>query len=155
MVRAFPPHPSTAASPAIRAAHRRFNGMTKSTPASKFPAHSEPRVWLLTAGKSPIGIALSRQLLAHGDSVVFGTKLNDAIGQVDDQISSFSTFWHEEVEAQEGWKSRARVIGLDGRCEVATNRPQCRNRFTDSLHYAETLANVKLLLQKSLLVSTS
>ncbi|KAL8708174.1 MAG: hypothetical protein Q9220_006935 [cf. Caloplaca sp. 1 TL-2023] len=103
--------------------------MTKSTPASKFPAHSEPRVWLLTAGKSPIGLALSRQLLAHGDSVVFGTTPSDVHGQGNDRNSGFSTFWKEEVLVQEGWKSRARIIGLDGRCEVAMNH----SRYYDSL----------------------
>lgn len=84
----------------------------------RFPSHTEPRVWLLTSGASPIAIALSRQLLAHGDLVVFGTKPSDTSDNVSTRSVEFNTFWAEEILVKEGWKNRARVVGLDGRCEV-------------------------------------
>ncbi|KAL2373926.1 hypothetical protein RJ035_004071 [Blastomyces gilchristii] len=39
---------------------------------SHFPTHDGPRVWVISAGTSPIGISLARQLLAHGEIVVAG-----------------------------------------------------------------------------------
>ncbi|KAL8728842.1 MAG: hypothetical protein Q9181_005206 [Wetmoreana brouardii] len=100
--------------------------MTKPTatvPPSKFPAHSGSRVWLFTSGSSPIGIALSRQLLAHGDSVVFGVKPSAITGRNSNRPGDFTAFWNEEVLVKEGWKSRARVVGLDassvGQCQAA------------------------------------
>ncbi|KAL8868789.1 MAG: hypothetical protein Q9174_004753, partial [Haloplaca sp. 1 TL-2023] len=83
-------------------------------PACKFPAHSEPRVWLISAGESPTGIALSRELLAHGDSVVYGIKSSG--GYSDD----LDEFWNEEVLVKEGWKERSRMVRLDARCERGT-----------------------------------
>ncbi|KAL8999167.1 MAG: hypothetical protein Q9169_001946 [Polycauliona sp. 2 TL-2023] len=94
--------------------------MTKTTPAvpnCKFPPHSEPRVWLLSAGASPIGIALSRQLLAHGDFVVFGAQPSDTSETPVGRAADFTTFWTEEILMKEGWKDRAKFVGLDGRCE--------------------------------------
>ncbi|KAF2454501.1 hypothetical protein BDY21DRAFT_353107 [Lineolata rhizophorae] len=37
-----------------------------------FPPHNAPRVWFITSGTSPLGIAVARQVLAHGDCVVAG-----------------------------------------------------------------------------------
>ncbi|KAL8967228.1 MAG: hypothetical protein Q9197_005546 [Variospora fuerteventurae] len=88
-------------------------------PAPQFPAHQEPRVWLLSSGASPIGVALARQLLAHGDHVIFGTKAKEISESNSQRAADFSAFWTEEVLVKEGWKGRAEVIGLDGRCEVA------------------------------------
>ncbi|KAL8696557.1 MAG: hypothetical protein Q9201_007600 [Fulgogasparrea decipioides] len=94
--------------------------MTKPT---KFPAHSGSRVWFLTSGASPIGIALSRQLLAHGDSVVFGVKPSDMPGKNSNRAGDLTAFWNDQVLVNEGWKSRARVVGLDassmGQCQAA------------------------------------
>ena len=85
--------------------------LTTAFPACKFPTHSEPRVWLISAGESPISVALSRELLAHGDSVVFGVKnTNVDTGDQDD-------FWHEEVLVKDGWKQRSRRVRLEARCE--------------------------------------
>lgn len=92
---------------------------TSTIPTPQFPAHSEPRVWFLTSGASSIGIVLSRQLLAHGDYVALGTQLGRTASGGDYRAAEFNTFWAEEVLVKEGWKDRARVIGLDGRCEVA------------------------------------
>ena len=87
-------------------------------PKCKFPSHSESRVWLLSSGASPIGIALSRQLLAHGDLVAFGARPSDTSDTLAGPAADFTTFWTKEVLVTEGWKNRARVVTLDGRCEV-------------------------------------
>ncbi|KAL8691177.1 MAG: hypothetical protein Q9224_004233 [Gallowayella concinna] len=91
---------------------------TASTLNSKFPTNSEPKVWLLSSGASPIGIALSRQLLAHGDFVVFGTQSNDTSDNASPRSADFAAFWIGEVLVREGWKDRARAVGLDRRCET-------------------------------------
>ncbi|KAL8919773.1 MAG: hypothetical protein Q9172_004827 [Xanthocarpia lactea] len=107
--------------------------MTRTAPAipkCKFPSHSEPRVWLLSSGASPIGIALSRQLLAHGDLVVFGARPSDTSDTLAGPGADFTMFWTKEVLVTEGWKNRARVVALDGRCEgnlcVDGNMGQCQ-----------------------------
>ena len=41
-------------------------------PPLSFPLHSTPRTWLITSGTSPIGIAVARAALTHGDNVVLG-----------------------------------------------------------------------------------
>lgn len=49
--------------------------MTTSSEASyptNFPPHHQPRVWLLTNGTSPLAVALTEKLLAHGDLVAAG-----------------------------------------------------------------------------------
>ncbi|KAL9602868.1 MAG: hypothetical protein Q9219_001563 [cf. Caloplaca sp. 3 TL-2023] len=86
-------------------------------PTPQFPAHAEPRVWFLSSGSSPIGISLSRQLLAHGDCVVYGTTVCELSDTASYRAAEFSTFWTEEVLVKAGWKDRARAIELDGRCE--------------------------------------
>ncbi|KAL8788973.1 MAG: hypothetical protein Q9213_001382 [Squamulea squamosa] len=97
-------------------------------PQCKFPSHSEPRVWLLSSGTSPIAIALSRQLLAHGDFVVFGTKSSHASDTLDCRAAEFTIFWTEEVLIKEEWKNRARIVGLDGR-----NMSQCRAAVAETV----------------------
>ncbi|KAL9118799.1 MAG: hypothetical protein Q9187_004650 [Circinaria calcarea] len=48
------------------------------TPISnQFPSHTNPRAWFITAGASPIGLALARAVLAHGDSVILGFESSD------------------------------------------------------------------------------
>lgn len=86
-------------------------------PSCRFPAHSDPRVWLLSSGASPIGIALSRQLLAHGDFVVLGVTLSESMGSLVRRSADFAAFWTGEVLLKEEWKTRARVVALDARCE--------------------------------------
>ncbi|KAL8848324.1 MAG: hypothetical protein Q9221_006627 [Calogaya cf. arnoldii] len=100
--------------------------MTRTAPAfpnCKFPSHSDPRIWLLTSGASPFGIALSRQLLAHGDFIAFGAQPGDTSDTSTGRAADFTTFWTEEVLVKEGWKDRARVVGLDarnmGQCQAA------------------------------------
>ncbi|KAL8897670.1 MAG: hypothetical protein Q9207_007100 [Kuettlingeria erythrocarpa] len=104
-----------------------MNKPASTVPRPRFPTHPEPRVWFLSAGASPIGIALSRQLLAHGDSVVFGTKSKEISDPNNLRGIDFTTFWEEEVLVQEGWKDRAKVISLDGR-----NMGQCQAAVADT-----------------------
>ncbi|KAI9728774.1 MAG: hypothetical protein M1828_002880 [Chrysothrix sp. TS-e1954] len=41
---------------------------------NQFPSHKHPRVWFITAATSPIGLAVTRQLIDHGDSVIAGVQ---------------------------------------------------------------------------------
>ncbi|KAF2280530.1 short chain dehydrogenase/reductase family protein-like protein [Westerdykella ornata] len=86
-----------------------------------FPPHNAPRVWFITNGTSPIAIALSKQVLDHGDYVVAGvlpTEFEKREGPAED----FRTFL-DEVKKTERWRERLRVVGLDGRivsqCQAA------------------------------------
>lgn len=116
---------------------------TTSKPNPQFPAHSYPRTWLLTSAASPIGIALARALLSHGESVVLGVAGDDlehcswtsagkgivhgnykganGLGArgaepPTERAEEFGNFL-SEVREEEGWEERVRVVGLDGRCE--------------------------------------
>ncbi|KAL8881712.1 MAG: hypothetical protein Q9198_001137 [Flavoplaca austrocitrina] len=96
--------------------------MTRTAPAipsCKFPSHLNPRIWLLSSGASPIAIALSRQLLAHGDVVAFGVQASDTLDTSAGRAADFTVFWTQEVLVNEGWKDRAKLVRLDGRCEPA------------------------------------
>ncbi|KAI4244945.1 MAG: hypothetical protein LQ352_006681 [Teloschistes flavicans] len=98
--------------------------MTKSPvtfPPCKFPTHSEPRVWLLTSGASPVSIYLCRQLLAHGDSVVLCVRPSDVTVSISARAVDFLAFWDEEVLVKHGWRSRARMVEMDAR-----NMSQCQ-----------------------------
>ncbi|KAL8888246.1 MAG: hypothetical protein Q9205_002960 [Flavoplaca limonia] len=100
--------------------------MTRTAPAipsCKFPSHVNPRIWLLSSGASPIAIALSRQLLAHGDVVAFGVQASDTLDTSAGRAADFTLFWTQEVLVNEGWKDRAKLVRLDGRkmgqCQAA------------------------------------
>ncbi|KAI9711178.1 MAG: hypothetical protein M1820_002165 [Bogoriella megaspora] len=70
-----PPPPSTSTSTAPPTAPASASSAAvppKTTRAPSFPPSNAPRVWLLTSGASPIAVALSRLLLAHGDYVLAG-----------------------------------------------------------------------------------
>ena len=85
-------------------------------PHPHFPSSSTPRVWLITAATSPIGIAIARAVLGHGDSVIAGVKDGRFGEGSGDRAEEFGEFYVEEC-AKEGWKDKIRVVGLDGRCE--------------------------------------
>jgi NAD(P)-dependent dehydrogenase (short-subunit alcohol dehydrogenase family) len=92
-----------------------------------FPAHAGPRVWLISAGDSPIGLSIARQILAHGDSVVLGLIPPD-LERDDSRSADFDTFMEEvDRNAENGWKERLRAAVLDIRCGI------CPARFTFSL----------------------
>lgn len=93
-----------------------------------FPPHSAPRTWLITACTSPIGIAIARQALSHGDNVIAGLNPRHIAdftqgegGEEEEEEGDtrrgdgFRDFWRECEE--EGWKERCKGLELDGRCE--------------------------------------
>lgn len=86
----------------------------------QFPSHSNPRNWFITAGASPIGLALARAVLAHGDSVILGAESADVekgYGRPRERAEELERFVREDV-GRKGWGERCRVVGLDGRCEA-------------------------------------
>lgn len=94
------------------------------TPTPAFPPHTTPRTWLITASTSPIGIAIARQALSHGDNVIAGLSprhLADARSEGEEEVGDtqrgdeFREFWRECEK--EGWKERCKGVELDGRCE--------------------------------------
>ena len=89
--------------------------ITGHQPAPQFPTHNAPRVWLITAGDSPIGIALARSVLSHGDYVVTGIIPSD-FEKEGARSEAFKSFLSEVgAHAGEGWKDRLRIVGLDVR----------------------------------------
>ncbi|MCJ1353496.1 MAG: hypothetical protein MMC33_003482 [Icmadophila ericetorum] len=110
-------------------------------PPLQFPSHSAPRNWLITSAASPIGTALARAVLKHGDSVMLGIESHNVVyelrkgigkgdcfrsgrdGSFGEREELFARFMNEEVREQEGWADRCRVVGLDGRivgqCQAA------------------------------------
>ncbi|KAK2813071.1 hypothetical protein FQN49_008326 [Arthroderma sp. PD_2] len=94
---------------------------------SQFPAHENPRVWLLSSGDSPIGISLTRQILAHGDYVVCGRSPVDSERE-NPRLVAFERLLEDLDNAEtgkdtSGWKERLEVISLDIRvmsdCQAA------------------------------------
>ena len=85
-------------------------------PRAQFPSHNGPRVWLLTAGDSPIGISVARQILAHGDYALLG--LAHSILERDERRRNGFDAFLAEVEEQ-GWKQRMKTVPLDIRCALS------------------------------------
>ncbi|KAJ5368196.1 uncharacterized protein N7496_007956 [Penicillium cataractarum] len=85
---------------------------------SQFPSHSEPRVWLITAGDSPIGISVARQILAHGDYVLLGLA-HTVLDRDERRRDGFDAFLAEvEEHRDEGWAERMKYVPLDIRCAL-------------------------------------
>lgn len=83
---------------------------------SQFPSHTEPRVWLITAGDSPIGISVARQVLAHGDYALLGLA-HSVLERDERRRNGFDAFLAEiEEHRDEGWKQRVKAVPLDIRC---------------------------------------
>ncbi|KAF6241325.1 hypothetical protein HO173_000035 [Letharia columbiana] len=100
---------------------------TTHPPTPTFPPHPAPRNWLITACTSPIGIAIARQVLSHGDNVIAGLNprhLAEGHGDGGEEEGDaqrgeeFREFWRECEE--EGWKERCKGVELDGRSLVGT-----------------------------------
>lgn len=91
--------------------------MSAATPP-QFPTHNQPRVWLITSASSPIGIAVSRELLNHGDFLIAGVKPTELLADNGERGSDLHNFREEIVT--EGWNDRCSVVGLDERCEVSS-----------------------------------
>ena len=88
-------------------------------PNSVFPIHNSSRTWLITSAASPIGMALARAVLAHGDSTLLGVEpadIDKPYGTQRPRAEVFTRFLKEEVRPK-GWQARCAVVGLDARCE--------------------------------------
>ncbi|KAL1970292.1 hypothetical protein VTN77DRAFT_5452 [Rasamsonia byssochlamydoides] len=98
------------------------SGPSPSSPRSHFPSHSEPRVWLISSGDSPIGLSLARQLLAHGDCVVSGLVPSNLLRD-ENRRNQFQAFLAEVERNEDDWKARFRPVMLDirkmGECQAA------------------------------------
>ncbi|MCJ1385114.1 hypothetical protein MMC17_008233 [Xylographa soralifera] len=115
-----------------------------STPPLQFPSHPHPRTWFLTSAASALGIAVARAVLAHGDDTVLCVEpeelglLTRARGVVNgskalfsgsnglgtgpgsERAEEFMRFVTDEVDTDEQWRERCRVVGLDGRSVIGT-----------------------------------
>lgn len=81
-----------------------------------FPSHNEPRVWVITAGDSPIGISVARQILAHGDYVLLGLAYS-VLDRDQCRREGFDAFLAEvEEHRDEGWNLRMKTVPLNIRC---------------------------------------
>ncbi|KAE8354778.1 short chain dehydrogenase/reductase family protein [Aspergillus coremiiformis] len=88
----------------------------------QFPTHNEPRVWVITAGDSPIGISVTRQILMHGDYAVVGLAYSslERDGCRRDEFESFL----DEIDCynHEGWRQRFKSVPFDirmiGECQT-------------------------------------
>lgn len=82
-------------------------------PASHFPSHDGPRVWILSSGDSPVGISVTRQLLEHGDYVVTGVRPPNPERE-DPRTAEFEAFLEEILANSENdWKDRLKPVALD------------------------------------------
>ncbi|CAI7566871.1 unnamed protein product [Penicillium pancosmium] len=91
-------------------------------PRAQFPSHNGPRVWLITAGDSPIGISVARQALTHGDYVLLGLA-HTILDRDERRRNGFDAFLAEVDEHRdEGWKQRMKTVPLDirmmGECQA-------------------------------------
>ncbi|KAI9036685.1 short chain dehydrogenase/reductase family protein [Aspergillus affinis] len=89
----------------------------------QFPAHNEPRVWMITAGDSPIGISVTRQILMHGDCALVGLAHTN-LDRDECRRDEFDAFLAEiESHREEGWTQRFKSVPLDirvvGECQAA------------------------------------
>ncbi|KAB8237728.1 short chain dehydrogenase/reductase family protein [Aspergillus alliaceus] len=80
-------------------------------PRPQFPTHNEPRVWVITAGDSPVGISVTRQILSHGDYVLAGLA-HSRLERDECRQDEFETFL-TEIDSQEGWRQRFKSAPFD------------------------------------------
>jgi NAD(P)-dependent dehydrogenase (short-subunit alcohol dehydrogenase family) len=82
----------------------------------QFPSHNDPRVWVITAGDSPIGISVARQILIHGDCALVGLAYS-TLDRDEVRRDMFEAFLAEvESHRGEGWVDRFKAVPLDIRC---------------------------------------
>lgn len=79
---------------------------------AQFPSHNEPRVWLITAGDSPIGLSVARQVLAHGDYAFLGLA-HSALERDERRRDEFEAFLSEVEQHGDGWQQRMKTVPLD------------------------------------------
>ncbi|KAL4939565.1 hypothetical protein BDV06DRAFT_214176 [Aspergillus oleicola] len=88
----------------------------------QFPSHNDSRVWVITAGDSPIGISAARHILAHGDSALVGLAYSN-LDRDECRRQMFEAFAAEvEAHRDEGWVERFKAVPLDirivGECQA-------------------------------------
>ncbi|KAL2828211.1 hypothetical protein BDW59DRAFT_51607 [Aspergillus cavernicola] len=101
--------------------------MTENNPSPnysrpQFPPHDEPRVWVITAGDSPIGISIARQILTHRDYVLVGLGYSN-LDRDECRRDMYEAFVAEiESHRDEGWVDRFKAVRLDirivGECQA-------------------------------------
>ncbi|KGO68167.1 Short-chain dehydrogenase/reductase SDR [Penicillium italicum] len=88
---------------------------------AQFPSHNEPRVWLITAGDSPIGLSVARQVLAHGDYAFLGLA-HSALECDERRRDEFDAFLAEVEHHGDVWAKRMKTVPLDirmmGQCQA-------------------------------------
>ncbi|KAJ5475828.1 hypothetical protein N7475_001557 [Penicillium sp. IBT 31633x] len=104
---------------------------------AQFPSHNEPRVWLITAGDSPIGLSVARQVLAHGDYAFLGLA-HTALERDERRRDEFDAFLAEVEQQGDGWKQRMKTVPLDIRM-----MGECQAVFADAV---ATFGRVDILL---------
>ncbi|OJD17998.1 hypothetical protein AJ78_01955 [Emergomyces pasteurianus Ep9510] len=88
------------------------NSTSPDSMPSHFPTHDGPRVWIISAGSSPIGISLARQLLAHGDIVVAGVPESNP-ERADPRSTEFEAFLNELSTQGPSWRERMKPVVID------------------------------------------
>ena len=81
---------------------------TSSTP--QFPAHTGPRVWFITSASSPIGLAIAKELLKHGDLIIAGDCSN-SVGEDETQREALSSL--RSYAESHDWQERLRIVKVD------------------------------------------
>ena len=82
-------------------------------PLPQFPNHDKARVWFLTAADSPIGTALIRHLLDHGDNIIAATAAT-TFGGSENHTGDFAQLL-VEVNDNEEWKQAFNILPLNSR----------------------------------------
>ncbi|KAF2156230.1 short chain dehydrogenase/reductase family protein-like protein [Myriangium duriaei CBS 260.36] len=105
---------------------------SKDSRPPKFPTHNTPRVWFLTAASSPIGVALARHLLSHGDFVIAGVAPGhfSNTGDVPSDTAydeDFATLL-SEIAADATRRTHLRVVALNPR-----SMAQCQSAMAEAL----------------------
>ncbi|KAL4967365.1 short chain dehydrogenase/reductase family protein [Aspergillus stella-maris] len=88
----------------------------------QFPPHIDSRIWVITAGDSPIGISVARHILAHGDIALVGLAYSN-LDRDECRRQMFEAFAAEvEAHRDEGWVQRFKAVPLDirivGECQA-------------------------------------
>ena len=86
---------------------------------SEFPSNLQPRVWLITAGDSPLGISVARKILAHGDYAFLGLA-HTALDRDERRRAEFNAFL-AEVKTK-GWGKQMKTVPLDIRLVYTSER---------------------------------
>lgn len=92
---------------------------------AEFPSNLQPRVWLITAGDSPLGISVARKVLAHGDYAFLGLA-HTALDRDERRRGEFDAFLAEvKGHRAEGWGNRMKTVPLDIRCVYTSLEGRC------------------------------